>query len=111
MFNRHPQNPEAGIVELDPAEVSARMARGEIVLIDVREPNETAAERIAGALLMPLSGFDPAALPAGEVVLTCLGGKRSAMALEKCRAAGVPVRTHLRGGLTAWKAAGLPTTR
>ena len=98
-------------IELDPAEVSARMAQGKITLVDVREPNETAAERIPGALLMPLSRFDPAALPKGEVVLTCLGGKRSALALARCREAGVPVNTHMRGGLTAWKAAGLPTTR
>jgi rhodanese-related sulfurtransferase len=44
-------------------------------------------------------------------VLTCLGGKRCAMAVAKCRQAGVPVNTHMRGGLGAWKAAGLPTTR
>ena len=102
---------QATLVELEPAEVSARMARKETVLVDVREPNETAVERIPGALLMPLSQFDPAALPHGEVVLTCLGGKRSALALARCREAGVAVTTHMRGGLTAWKAAGLPTTR
>jgi rhodanese-related sulfurtransferase len=97
-------------IELEPAEVNAGMAQGKLVLVDVREPNETAAERIPGAVLMPLSQFDPAALPKGEVVLTCLGGKRSALALARCREAGVPVKTHMRGGLTAWKAAGLPTT-
>ena len=102
---------QAEPIELEPAEVSARMAQGRIVLVDVREPNETAAERIPGAQLMPLSQFDPAALPKSEVVLTCLGGKRSALALVRCREAGVAVTTHMRGGLAAWKAAGLPTTR
>jgi rhodanese-related sulfurtransferase len=97
--------------ELEPAEVSARMARGEIVLVDVREPNEIAAERIPGSVAMALSRFDPKALPKGEVVLTCLSGKRSALALAQCRKAGVAVSAHMRGGLTAWKAAGLPTTR
>jgi rhodanese-related sulfurtransferase len=105
-----PSAPPAPI-ELDAAEVSAGMARGDLILVDVREPNETAAEAIPGTVLMPLSRFDPAALPQGNVVLTCLGGKRSAMALARCHAAGVPVTTHLRGGLAAWKAAGLPTTR
>jgi rhodanese-related sulfurtransferase len=99
------------LIELDPADVSARMARGEIVLVDVREPNETAAEAIPGAVLMPLSRFDPTALPQGNVVLTCLGGKRSAMAVARCHEAGLAVDTHMRGGLVAWKAAGLPTTR
>lgn len=104
-------SPQAQVIELEPAEVSAGMARGEIVLVDVREPNETDAERIPGALLMPLSRFDPAALPKGNVVLTCQVGRRSALAVAQCRKAGVPVHTHMRGGLTAWKAAGLPTTR
>ena len=102
---------ETGPTELDPVEVNARMQRGEIILIDVREPNETAAERIPGALLMPLSSFDPAALPKGEVVLSCLSGKRSGMALARCGAAGSSVKVHMRGGLMGWKAAGLPTTR
>jgi rhodanese-related sulfurtransferase len=104
----------SGIVELEPAEVSARLARGEIVLVDVREPNEIAAERIPGALSLPLSGFDPAALPGGDparVVFSCAGGKRSALAVARCHAAGVPAGTHMRGGLAAWKAAGLPTER
>jgi rhodanese-related sulfurtransferase len=102
---------QPSLIELDPADVKARMARGEITLVDVREPNEIAAERIPGAQSMPLSQFNPAALPKGEVVLTCLGGKHSAMAVARCRQAGVPVTTHMRGGLSAWKAAGLPTTR
>jgi rhodanese-related sulfurtransferase len=107
----NPISSQLGPIELDPAEVSARLDRGEIILVDVREPNEIAVERIAGAVALPLSRFDPAALPEGEVVLTCAAGKRSAMALAKCRQAGVPVNAHLRGGLTAWKAAGLPTIR
>lgn len=105
-MSTHPQP-----IELEPVDVSARMAQGKLVLVDVGEPNETSAERIPGALLMPLSQFDPAALPQGDVVLTCLGGKRSALALTRCREAGVPINAHMRGGLTAWKAAGLPTVR
>ena len=111
MFWKKTTPMQSTVIELEPPEVSARMARGEIILVDVREPNETAAESIPGAILMPLSQFDPAALPKGEVVLTCLGGKRSALALARCREAGVAVNTHMRGGLTAWKAAGFPTTR
>jgi rhodanese-related sulfurtransferase len=101
------------LIELDPAEVSEKLARGEITLVDVREAHEIAAERIAGAIAMPLSSFDPAALPADAttLVFTCLGGKRSAMAVDRAQRAGLPVRTHMRGGLAGWKAAGLPTER
>ena len=35
-----------------------------MVLVDVREPNETAVERFPGAVLVPLSAFDPATIPA-----------------------------------------------
>ena len=98
--------------DLTPQQVKTALAAGEILLIDVREPGEFAAERIAGALNVPLSTFDPAALPHPvdkTIVLQCAGGKRSAMAVDQCRKAGQAIETHLAGGLAAWKAAGLPT--
>lgn len=95
------------------ADAHALVAKGEAVLVDVREAAEFAAERIAGAANHPLSGFNPAALPgkAEAVILHCGIGKRSAMAMEACRKAGVTVAGHMAGGLAAWKAAGLPTLR
>jgi rhodanese-related sulfurtransferase len=98
--------------DLTPAQVKAALDAQEILLIDVREPAEFAEERIGGATNFPLSTFDPAALPdAGgkTIVLQCAGGKRSAMAVGKCREANQIIETHLAGGLMAWKAAGLPT--
>ena len=98
--------------DLTPHQAKAAHDAQEILLIDVREPAEFAAERIHGALNVPLSTFNPVALPeAGgkTVVLQCAGGKRSAMAVDQCRKAGQPIETHLAGGLAAWKAAGLPT--
>jgi rhodanese-related sulfurtransferase len=98
--------------DLTPAQVRAALAAREILLIDVREPAEFAAERIDGAVNQPLSTFAPRKLPeAGSrtIVLQCAGGKRSAMALDQCRKAGTAIETHLAGGLAAWKAAGMPT--
>ncbi|HOY79475.1 MAG TPA: rhodanese-like domain-containing protein [Hyphomonadaceae bacterium] len=94
-----------------PQQVHDAMARGEIVLIDVREPSEFAVERIHGAMLFPLSTFDPAGLPDAvgkQIVLQCGSGKRSEMAFQKAFSAGVLVRSHMGGGIMAWKAAGLP---
>ena len=57
-------------------------------------------------------GGDPAALPLTDdkrIVMQCGSGKRSAMAIERCRAAGHKLDSHLGGGIMAWKAAGLPT--
>lgn len=96
-----------------PAEAHALVAKGEAVLVDVREAAEFAAERIAGAVHHPLSAFDPHGLPgqAAQVILHCGVGKRSAMAMEAARRAGVEVAGHVAGGLAAWKSAGLPTLR
>ena len=102
---------KARIHELPVEAAEAAIAQAD-VLIDVREPDEFAAEKIEGALNVPLSSFNPAALPdAGgkTVVLQCAGGKRSAMAVDHCRKANQAIETHLAGGLAAWKAAGLPT--
>jgi len=97
--------------DLTPLQVKAGLEAGDILLIDVREPDEFAAERIAGALNAPLSTFNPQALPqggAGRVVFQCAGGKRSAAAVDRCASLGGH-DAHLAGGLAAWKAAGLPT--
>jgi rhodanese-related sulfurtransferase len=104
MFNNPPV--------MSPQDTAAALSRGEIVLIDVREPMEYAAERIHGALLYPMSTFDPAQLPRDEkrpVVFHCGSGKRSATAFAAAAQAGVPLRAHMQGGIGAWKMAGLPT--
>jgi rhodanese-related sulfurtransferase len=98
--------------DLAPQEVARGMRAGEILLIDVREPAETAGERIPGAVLAPLSSFDPADLPdaAGRaLVFLCASGIRSVKAAEIAQAAGLCCDAHLAGGIKAWKAAGLPT--
>ncbi len=99
------------VINLAPAEVRALVDGGGVTLVDVREAGEFAAVRIAGAVLMPLSRFDPSALPSGELVLYCAGGVRSVTAIQHCAAAGLPHTRHLAGGIMAWRAAGLPTER
>lgn len=97
--------------DLSPETIQQRMQNHEILLIDVREAAEYAVEHIAGAVLCPLSGFDPAALPAAdgrEIVFHCAGGKRSAAAVARCQERGLPWSGHMAGGILAWKAAGLP---
>jgi rhodanese-related sulfurtransferase len=99
------------IQTLDPKDVARLLKAGEILLIDVREAAEFAGERIAGALLYPLSTFDAAQLPPDgprQVVFHCGSGKRSLTAAERRLASGARVAAHLGGGLLAWKAAGLP---
>ncbi len=96
---------------LEPAEIARLLKASKALLIDVREPAEYAAERIPGALLYPLSTFDGTTLPAdgpSRVIFHCGSGKRSLTAAEKRLAAGETHAAHMRGGIAAWKAAGLP---
>jgi rhodanese-related sulfurtransferase len=102
------------IRNLTPEDVANGLQAGEMILVDVREPNETAIERIPGAVLLPLSTFDPTELPDPDgraIVFSCGSGVRSIKAAEIAQAAGLPHNAHLAGGLKAWKAAGLPTER
>jgi len=96
---------------LTPEEVQAEMQAGRILLIDVRTPMEYAWEHVAGALLLPMAGFDPGALPtdsARGIVFHCGSGIRSKIVAEKCLDAGWPRVTHMAGGMAGWKKAKLP---
>jgi rhodanese-related sulfurtransferase len=100
--------------EISPVELNALLAAGAVTLVDVREPDEFAAGHIEGAINLPLSKFEAAAVPVvpgKTTILQCAGGKRSGMALDRCASARAAIDTHLGGGLGAWKAAGLPVVR
>ncbi len=104
------QNPS--VRDLTPQEVARGLQEGRVLLVDVREPNETAVERFPDAVVVPLSSFDPAAIPepAGrEVVFACRSGRRSVTASLAAQERGFAYGSHLAGGILAWKAAGLPT--
>jgi rhodanese-related sulfurtransferase len=100
--------------DLTPDEVARGIADNSMMLVDVREPNETAAERFPGAVIVPLSTFDLTAIPDPEgkrVVFACRSGRRSVTASQAAQAAGLPYDSHLAGGILAWKAGGYPTDR
>ncbi|MEP7316715.1 MAG: rhodanese-like domain-containing protein [Sphingomicrobium sp.] len=88
--------------------------RRDAMVVDVREPNEFAAGHIPDAINLPLSKFNADQLPdpgGRKLVLTCAGGRRSGVALDRCVAAKTEVDTHLRGGFAAWRNAGLPVEK
>ncbi|MEN9934617.1 MAG: hypothetical protein RLZZ387_1196 [Chloroflexota bacterium] len=93
-------------------EVSRRIAAGEqLFLLDVREPDEFAEARIAGATLIPLGQL---AVRAGEipldrpVIAVCRSGARSGVATDMLRKAGHPSVVNMGGGMIAWVRTGLP---
>lgn len=94
-----------------PDEVEKALTKGEIVVIDVRSPQEYALEHIEGALLMPMPFFRADRLPtqAGKrIVLHCGSGMRSQKMAKLASEAGYDPIAHLEGGFAAWKHAKKP---
>ena len=110
MSDVHPRANEVKNLAAD--EVARGVRDGTMLLVDVREPNETAVESYPDAVIVPLSSFDPAQIPDPEgkrVVFACRSGRRSVTASLAAQDSGYPYDSHLAGGIIAWKAAGLPT--
>ena len=94
-----------------PQEVKEMFDRNQIAVIDVRTPAEYAFEHIPGAMLFPMSSFDPSKLPeqgSKRFVFHCGSGLRSHKIAERCAASGLGRIAHMEGGFGAWKSAGLP---
>ncbi len=94
-----------------PEDLHRAMEAREVVVIDVRTPQEFAFEHIEGALLAPMASFDAGALPTQDgkrIVFHCGSGVRSRKVAQAAAAAGMAPIAHLEGGFAAWKTAGMP---
>ena len=87
-------------------ELKAALDRGDdLIVVDVREPQEYQISRIAGSVLIPLGEIPQRH---GEidrnrlVVCQCRSGVRSAKAAAFLRSAGFPRVVNLTGGILAW---------
>jgi rhodanese-related sulfurtransferase len=105
------------VPQLAPLELQEKLARkgaAAPLLIDVRNPAETAAEGvIENASLIPLSELQQrlGELPRDrEIVCVCKMGMRSFNAAGFLRQQGFAAAS-LAGGMTAWLGAGLPIKR
>ena len=85
-----------------------------LVLVDVRNPNETADGYIRQAVCAPLSQLKGRAqeiIQKGEgreVVVICERGSRSMMGAITFRKAGAPVVYNVTGGMAHWRNQGYP---
>ena len=79
--------------------------KGEVLVLDVREPQEFQICRIPGSTLIPLNDL-PQRLAELEgykdVVVHCKSGVRSAKAVKLLHKAGFSDAKNLRGGILAW---------
>jgi rhodanese-related sulfurtransferase len=102
---------ESQIKLIDVHDLKELIDRQAVELVDVREADEFASERIDGAILVPLSKFDIQQIsnsPDKQVVLYCRSGNRSHRVAEKLIDAGYGEVAHLKGGIMAWRSQGMP---
>lgn len=91
---------------ITPGEVAERLRDGrELLLIDVREPDEYARAHIEGARLLPLSLFTDwveTLNPEAETVVICHHGIRSAQVCAFLARQGFTRLHNLAGGIDRW---------
>ena len=81
------------------------------LIVDVREANEFAQERVAGVVLLPISQFVARhqELPKDRpLLMLCAAGSRSTSATMYLLQAGWTDVRNVTGGMTGWRYAGLP---
>lgn len=95
---------------LKPDQVRHLAEQGRVVLVDIREPDEFARRRIAGAVSRPLSTLTTTldVEPGRDVVLVCGSGMRADAHFPRLAPLFDGEVFVLRGGLDAWRADGLP---
>lgn len=104
------------ITEISPTEAAAKSKSGEAVIVDVREKDEWDNEHISDAIHMSRGTIEldiEEKVPDTNSVIICHcgGGGRSALAAESLQKMGYKNVRSMAGGLKAWKAIGLPTTK
>lgn len=96
-----------------PEDAHKAQRRGAL-LIDVREAHEWRSGHARGARHIPLSRLlrDRPKLPAdADIHVICASGHRSRTAARVLSGAGFASVSSVRGGMSAWRRAGLPIDR
>jgi adenylyltransferase/sulfurtransferase len=94
----------AGDILVD--ELKEKLDRGdEVLILDVREPQEYQINRIPGSVLIPLGELPERVREidgSREIVVHCKTGGRSARAMDFLRGAGFRRVRNLKGGVVQW---------
>lgn len=114
MYREYKAESFPDLPDVSAAELHAMQERGEVVVVDVRPPEERRVSWIPGAISKQdyeatLQGSGESSKAAAEpvVVTYCTVGYRSGVYAAELRRRGVDAR-NLRGSLLAWTHAGLP---
>jgi adenylyltransferase/sulfurtransferase len=89
-------------------ELKKRLDRGDVFLLDVREPGEVQIAKIPGGVLIPLGELPkrmdelPQGATAPDIVVYCRSGMRSAKAVSLLKSKGFTRVQNLKGGILDW---------
>ncbi|MFO7302890.1 MAG: molybdopterin-synthase adenylyltransferase MoeB [Acidobacteriota bacterium] len=92
-------------LEMSVVELKERLDKGDIFLLDVREPREYEINRIEGSTLIPLGELPRRLdeLPKDrDIAVQCKSGMRSAKAVNLLREKGFTRVRNVRGGIQEW---------
>ena len=98
---------------LSPTVANAHVNPGAL-LLDMRELDEWQSGHVSGAVHLPLGDLATRIAELAhdrEIVVMCLGGRRSQVASGMLARAGFGLVSNLDGGNTAWVRDGLPAVR
>ena len=115
-FEKLVSDAKKNITEISPQDADSKLSSGEAVIIDVRDEDEWDEEHIPDAIhlsrgTIELEIEEKVSDPNAVIICHCGGGGRSALAVESLQKMGFKNVRSMAGGLKAWKAAGLPTTK
>src|SRR5712692_1093538 len=111
------QDTKSRVREVTVDQVKAKLDSGErFALVDVREDNEWAKDRVTGAIHLGKGIIERDAeqqLPDknAQIVLYCGGGFRSALVADNLQKMGYTNVLSMDGGWKGWLDAGLPTAK
>lgn len=103
------------IKTMDAVTLKNQLDAGEVILVDVREPDEYHRMRIAGSVLIPLGQVSCNQLSLAKkrpFVIHCRSGQRSHAACERLLQEMPDLEVYnLEGGIMAWASLGYPVER
>jgi hydroxyacylglutathione hydrolase len=99
------------IEQIDPRAANARLATGDLQILDVRNVDEWNGGHVGGSHNVPVGplvrgadGLDPSR----PVAVMCAAGYRSSLGASVLKRRGYTDVINVTGGMDAWRAAGLP---
>lgn len=108
---RNSGRPVEALPQITAADLRQRVERGEVAVLDVRQPAEWAGGHVPGATFITGAELPGRVdeVPKGPLAVVCGSGYRSSVAASLLASQGRREVVNVVGGMSAWNASGYPT--